>query len=210
MKKNKRISITELVLLIMFSCIIMAMLSGCGPATKNITKTSTDQQVSEKKISDSLTRVITDMKARYESEKKESEYTGIKFQDCPPCAAVTIDSTCNSDSLVKIIRILESVIISKSNELSVAADGSIKASGQLKSYFVSKEKTEKKLLEVQHTNDSLRQVINQQDKQTKTTTVEKIVEKKRGWPWWIWIVAVIIFISGCVFWQKFGKRILSL
>lgn len=175
----------EVILFIVFSAIVMALmvsLPGCT-ATKEVTRTETiydSTAISEK---DSIISVREERIARLENEIKESLHSGVIFRND------TEDNPANP---------------CPENKVEIKPDGSISATGNIKSAMLSKEKAERNYNELKHSYDSLAAV-----KQKEITTVEwreKTVEKqiKRGWQWWLFWVGVIV---GCVGWNYLGSKI---
>lgn len=177
---KRLIGITVLTIILLSMCMISCR------TVKEVAKTETLIDSAAIVERDSLIEANKEITARYEAVKRENEFGGITFNNPPdsiPCPE---------------------------NEVKIHADGSMEAKGNIRSALKTKEKTEKLTVDWQSRYDSLAQVKSKSDTKViqKTFTTTKYVE--RGLPfWYIVLIGVICFIIGCMFWYKYGWKIVK-
>lgn len=155
---------------------VLLALASCTSVKKSIssTKTIVDSTVIDEK--DSIIRVEKSKRERLESELRELQVTGISFD--------TIFLP--GDTII--------------NTVTVRTDGTVDATGRIKSVTVTNQKLQRTLKDLQEDYDSLAQVKQRVETKVITNTVEKTKNVKRTWPWWWFaICAVVGFVLGAVF-----------
>lgn len=163
-------------------------------AGKDIIKT---EYVRDSTVEEQLKKYVQKLTIELDnSEKrvKELEYLGINFKDCPDMdsliAAVRRSNGANLDSVLKVID-------SYRSEVDIAADGAIKARGQLASVTKSKTRLEEEIRQRDTRINELRDSLA--TKKTEVVTKIEIKEKSvRYIPWWVYWLMPIILIIGIV------------
>lgn len=147
---------------------------------KTVTNTVTDSTAVHQR--DSLHKVVTSERLKHEEEIKTIKSTGIVFSDCD---TVIIDSSCNVDSIMTVLRAIR-------NKVRILSDGSIEAEGRIRSAYSNSESLrqynfdlEKKVEDLTLVSDTLTTALH---KERSAKVVNKDV--KRGFPW-LW------FLVGC-------------
>jgi len=188
MKKYIPFEILVAVLIILL--LIIANIS-CK-TTKHIVSDTTKYDSTAIRKADSLSIEISKLSQSYEKLKTEAAKTKIVFQDVP-CPDVVIDSTCNTDSLVKLIRQQEKYIRSLKNTVKVNADGSYELQGQVKEFQASLDKVEKETsnlyienVKLKITKDSLATALSK-----ATSHTEKKVKRTFMGQWWLFPAGMI-------------------
>ncbi len=167
-------------------------------AGKDIIKT---EYVRDSTVEEQLKKYVQKLTIELDnSEKrvKELEYLGINFKDCPDMdsliAAVRRSNGANIDSVLKVMDSFRS-------EVEVAADGAIKARGQLASVTKSKTRLEEEIRQRDTRINELRDSLA--TKKTDVATKVEIKEKSvRYIPWWVyWLMPVILIIGIVAGWR---------
>ncbi len=201
LSKSLFISILSAILLIACSRI----LTSCASVSKNL---STSQSSYDSSYMAQLENNLKEERARrqhLENELREQQFASVTFNDrpCPP--TVIIDSNCNKDSMAKVVEEQRKIIESKSNEVEILADGTIKAKGDLKYANYSRDKLAKRIFAILDSISYLKnnKANNSVSVKTETKTLEKQVVK-----WRIpWLLFALCFIAGCIFWHYLGGKI---
>ncbi len=194
---SKSLFIGILSALLMISC--SRILTSCASVSKNLSKSQSSYDSS---YVAQLENNVTAERARrqhLENELREQQFASVTFNDrpCPP--TVIIDSACNEDSMVKVIEEQKKIIESKSNEVEILADGTIKAKGDLKYANYSRDRLTKQISDLLDTISYLKnkKTSTGVSVKTETETLEKQVVK-----WRIpWLLFALCFIAGCIFWH---------
>ncbi len=179
--------------LIAATVVLLVVFSSCK-AGKDIIKT---EYVRDSTVEEQLKKYVQKLTIEldnYEKRVKELEYLGINFKDCPDMdsliAAVKRSNGANIDSVLKVID-------SYRSEVDIAADGAIKARGQLASVTKSKTRLEEEIRQRDTRINELRDSLA--TKKTEVVTKIEIKEKSvRYIPWWVYWLMPIILIIGIV------------
>lgn len=167
-------------------------------AGKDIIKT---EYVRDSTVEEQLKKYVQKLTIELDnSEKrvKELEYLGINFKDCPDMdsliAAVRRSNGANIDSVLKVMDSFRS-------EVEVAADGAIKARGQLASVSKSKTRLEEEIKQRETHINELRDSLA--TKKTDVVTKIEVKEKSVKYiPWWVyWLMPVILIIGIVAGWK---------
>lgn len=202
--KNKHISVLLAILVILLFLATCFLTSGCGYQRK-LQKLSHEKDSVVTSIRDSTSHVISEIKKTHDSETKQLKNTIAEF-DYTPCPDVVIDSNCNKDSLVKIIRILEARVREQNSTIKVNADGSYELQGKIRSLNFINEFFSKENDVLWKRNDSLSKVKQENKTQVTETVKTKDVQTKVKFPWWL---IAIGFVGGCFFWNFLGNGLKS-
>lgn len=152
----------------------MMLLGWCScTTTKKGTKTSEKIDSSRlENLVDSI-RLLTLENEKLQSELRESIYSGVQFEEEGPYSTKPCDST-------KI----------EPNKVTIRPDGSIEATGRIKSAYSTIDKLTKTIKELYRINDSLRLVKQQVKTETKYVKDTKEKEVKRElFPWYLLVIA---------------------
>ena len=186
--------------------ILIVLLAVCCTSQKHIVTDTTKYDSTAIRKSDSLSLEINKLTQSYEKLKTEAAKTKIVFQDVP-CPDVVIDSTCNQDSLIKLIRQQEKYIKSLKNTVKVNADGSYSLQGQVKEFQISLDKVENETgilytenIKLKATSDSLAFELTKSH-----TVVDRKVKRSFLGQWWLFPLGMIFM--AVIFYRK---RIFSL
>ena len=183
--------------LIAATVVLLVVFSSCK-AGKDIIKT---EYIRDSTVEEQLKKYVQKLTIELDnSEKrvKELEYLGINFKDCPDMdsliAAVRRSNGANIDSVLKVMDSFRS-------EVEVAADGAIKARGQLASVTKSKTRLEEEIRQRDTRINELRDSLA--TKKTDVATKVEIKEKSvRYIPWWVyWLMPVILIIGIVAGWR---------
>lgn len=199
MTANKQNPITWIVIILALPAI--CTLFSCRTSKSFQVKRDTTEEAS-KKTADSLRRVIAVKDSLHTKEVSQLKETGVVFKDRPVYVPVKIPDNAPVDSLIRIIQDQAELMASTENEVLIMADGSIKAKGQLQSASFTSNQKDKEITRLRSMVDSLTQVktVDTAGKKTEHFTGVQIV--KRGWGPWPWILMVVGFVGGCVFWHN--------
>lgn len=179
----KRIILLLTISAFMFSCKV----------TKDVATEKIIVDSSYKRKFDSSIAVNSRMKSSYERQITDLKKNKVQFQKCPPCPAVHIDSTCNKDSMVKIIRQLEAIVASQKQKIKINADGSIEAEGQIASISADMQKIESEnhrldmelAIKKQYT-DSLEQQVTHLKQASQSHTKRSLLNF-----WWLLVIGLV-------------------
>ena len=175
------------------AAVLLVVFSSCK-AGKDVIKT---EYVRDSTVEEQLklyVQKLTIERDNYAKKVSELEYLGISFKDCPDMdsliAAVKRSNGANLDSVLKVID-------SYRSEVEVAADGAIKARGQLASVSKSKTRLEEEIKQrdthINELQDSLA------TKKTEVVTKIEVKEKSVKYiPWWVYWMMPVILIIGIV------------
>lgn len=175
--------------------IALLWLASCT-TTKEVEKTITVDRTDSTAVHqrDSLRLEITKQRIKYEDQIRTIKNTGVVFSDCD---TIIIDSSCNIDSAIRVIKLLQ-------KRVRILADGSIEAEGNIKAAYSNSEnlrqynyELEQHNMELTHLNDSL---IIKLDKYTKVKSTHKDV--KRGFPWFWFIMGGVVFAALQYLWER--------
>lgn len=178
--------------------ILMAVFLPSCKASKEVIKT---EYVRDSTVEEQLklyVKKLTIERDNYAKKVSELEYLGISFKDCPDMdsliAAVRRSNGANIDSVLKVID-------SYRSEVEVAADGAIKARGQLASVTKSKTRLEEEIRQRDTRINELRDSLA--TKKTDVVTKIEIKEKSVKYiPWWVyWLMPVILIIGIVAGWK---------
>ena len=178
--------------------ILMAVFLPSCKASKEVIKT---EYVRDSTVEEQLKKYVQKLTIELDnSEKrvKELEYLGINFKDCPDMdsliAAVRRSNGANIDSVLKVMDSFRS-------EVEVAADGAIKARGQLASVTKSKTRLEEEIRQRDTRINELRDSLA--TKKTDVVTKIEVKEKSVKYiPWWVyWLMPVILIIGIVAGWK---------
>ena len=158
---------------------IALLLASCS-GSRHIQRSNTSQTVTDTREADSLRQVITSLHAHYESLLREQSY-----------ASVIFDTLYLPGDTVRPV-------------VTIQPNGSIQASGRVKSATVTNDRLQRTLSDLQARYDSLYQVKQRTIQTTVTKTVEVDKRIKRGWPWWVWLA---IGAATCWVWMSRYKII---
>ena len=192
-----KLSPRTLAYLIAATVVLMVVFSSCK-AAKEVIKT---EYVRDSTVEEQLKKYVQKLTIELDnSEKrvKELEYLGINFKDCPDMdsliAAVRRSNGANIDSVLKVMDSFRS-------EVEVAADGAIKARGQLASVTKSKTRLEEEIRQRDTRINELRDSLA--TKKTGVVTKVEIKEKSVKYiPWWVyWLMPVILIIGIVAGWK---------
>ena len=192
-----KLSPRTIAFLIAATVVLLVVFSSCK-AGKDIIKT---EYIRDSTVEEQLKKYVQKLTIELDnSEKrvKELEYLGINFKDCPDMdsliAAVRRSNGANIDSVLKVMDSFRS-------EVEVAADGAIKARGQLASVTKSKTRLEEEIRQRDTRINELRDSLA--TKKTEVVTKIEIKEKSvRYIPWWVyWLMPVILIIGIVAGWR---------
>ena len=192
-----KLSPRTIAFLIAATVVLLVVFSSCK-AGKDIIKT---EYIRDSTVEEQLKKYVQKLTIELDnSEKrvKELEYLGINFKDCPDMdsliAAVRRSNGANIDSVLKVMDSFRS-------EVEVAADGAIKARGQLASVSKSKTRLEEEIRQRDTRINELRDSLA--TKKTDVATKVEIKEKSvRYIPWWVyWLMPVILIIGIVAGWR---------
>lgn len=133
MKRNNLEAAINWLALLGSICLLL-MAASCA-TVKEVVKTETKIDSAAARQRDSLLFESIKKEAEYKKQLKEASKTSVLFKEAPPCPDVKIDSTCNRDSLVKIIKQLQAVNANQRNTIKMNADGSWQAAGQIAALY---------------------------------------------------------------------------
>lgn len=173
---------------------IVCFLFGSCRTVKEVTRTEKVYDSTAISERDSIIAVKQERITRLENEIKESQYSGVTFE--PIGGPDSLWGRNNKGEL--------SWFPIEPNKVEIKPDGSIIASGKIKSAVLSKERAERNYAELKQSYDSL--AAAKQKEVVQVQWKEKIVEKevKRGVPWF-WFA--LCFAAGCIFWNYIGSKI---
>ena len=192
-----KLSPRTIAFLIAATVVLLVVFSSCK-AGKDIIKT---EYIRDSTVEEQLKKYVQKLTIELDnSEKrvKELEYLGINFKDCPDMdsliAAVRRSNGANIDSVLKVMDSFRS-------EVEVAADGAIKARGQLASVTKSKTRLEEEIRQRDTRINELRDSLA--TKKTDVVTKIEVKEKSvRYIPWWVyWLMPVILIIGIVAGWK---------
>ena len=192
-----KLSPRTIAFLIAATVVLLVVFSSCK-AGKDIIKT---EYIRDSTVEEQLKKYVQKLTIELDnSEKrvKELEYLGINFKDCPDMdsliAAVKRSNGANIDSVLKVMDSFRS-------EVEVAADGAIRARGQLASVTKSKTRLEE---EIRQRDTRINELLDSlATKKTEVATKVEIKEKSvRYIPWWVyWLMPVILIIGIVAGWK---------
>lgn len=191
-----RIPVWVIITLFIAEVIICSLCSGCK-TTKDIQTAKATFDSTYIKKSDSLLKINSRLKTTYEKQISDLKKNTVKFVNPPPCPTVKIDSTCNQDSMVKIIRQLEAIIASQKNTIKVNADGSYELQGQLRSFQLLQDRKEKQVDSMTIDYNSLQRFKDSVAASKTTVTTSTVKKIKRSFlnSFGFW---ALLFIAGLV------------
>jgi hypothetical protein len=211
-KTMKRKSFPSIILFLvtvaLFVLLFTVIIPGCS-TQKHINTSSASYDSSYVQNLEHDLQTMMEEKSRLESQLHEAEFTTVTF-DSTRCPQITFPVNCDNDSIRNLVNQLNAAINGLNNRIKVYSDGSIEYSGKLNSYKFSKDvqsniiaSQENRITQLEHSLDSSNAHVR-----TETKTVDKVVKKKfmPGFAFWLYLVA---FILGCVFWWKFGSKIIA-
>lgn len=195
-----KLSPRTIAFLIAATVVLLVVFSSCK-AGKDVIKT---EYIRDSAVEEQLklyVQKLTIERDNYAKKVREMEYLGILFKECPDMdsliAAVKRSNGANLDSVLKVID-------SYRSEVEVAADGAIKARGQLASVSKSKTRLEEEIkwkdIQINELRDSL--ATKKTDVVTKVEVKEKSVKYI---PWWVYWLMPVILIIGIVTGWKFRE-----
>lgn len=192
---------TILALFVVSAFLFVMFLCGCT-TTKDVSKQSASVTTDIVKEKDDSIRLLLSVVARYEQEKSESQYNGVKFQDkCDTAALRRILTTGLVPSSV-IDEYLKRLSECK-DEVEFTAEGAFKAKGNLSAAYKQSEKYERQISTLQTKYDSLAKSKQKEITHVvlKTVTVEKHKKKQFLGQWWVMLI--IGFVAGSFAGWKF-------
>lgn len=192
-----KLSPRTLAYLIAAAVVLLVVFSSCKASKDAVKieyrKDSTSEEALRKQV-----QTLTYERDNYAKKVREMEYLGISFKECPDMdsliAAVKRSNGANLDSVLKVID-------SYRSEVEVAADGAIKARGQLASVSKSKTRLEEEIKQLDTQINELRDSLA--TKKTEVVTKVEIKEKSVKYiPWWVyWLMPVILIIGMVAGWK---------
>jgi transcription elongation factor Elf1 len=185
---------------------IVISFTGCGVSKKSVRRQLIQKDSSYSKVVDSLMSVKKLDSVHYETLLKQTRESGVIFDQtkCPPL--VNIDSACNRDSAIKVIRILQGQLEAAQNTVEFYENGVLKkATGKIASANVKVESLQKEISDYKRQIDSLVNIKSKVEVKTET----KIETKDRYVTRWSlsFLFILIAFILGCIFWNWKGNGI---
>ena len=195
-----KLSPRTIAFLIAATVVLLVVFSSCKAAKDTVKieyrKDSSSEEALRKQV-----QTLTYERDNYAKKVREMEYLGISFKECPDMdsliSAVKRSNGANLDSVLKVID-------SYRSEVEVAADGAIRARGQLASVSKSKTRLEEELkwkdIQINELRDSLA------TKKTEVVTKIEVKEKSVKYiPWWVYWLMPAILIIGIVAGWKFRE-----
>lgn len=172
--------------------ITLALFYSCS-TVKEVTKEVVKYDSSYIRKTDSLNLQLISLKTKYEKLKVDASKTGVIFKDVL-CPDVKIDSSCNQDSLVKIVKQQQEYIKSMSNTIKVNADGSKEFRGQIESFSQDIYNLEVTLNQMEFDNMNLRQVNDSLSAEINKFNSHTDISIKRKWftGFGMWIIFLVI------------------
>jgi hypothetical protein len=178
----------------------------CGRVVKETTKTNTVVDSASVKEKDSIIQVKTSVISRLETELRETQYSGISFfrEKDVSKGIGELNTSGEKNSAGSGIG-----TPCPENKVTIKADGSIEASGNIKSASVVKDKLQRALTDLQYKYDSLLEVKEKVQVQIKKETNIVTKFKDRGIPGWFWaaffIGMLISILAGALLHRKLSK-----
>jgi hypothetical protein len=166
---------------------IVGSLGGCTSTRKSQEQTTVNinEQIKEK---DSMIATLQRVISEQEREIRELRYSGVTFQD-----------RCDTSMLRAMLTagLVESSVIDQylkrlsecSDEVEIAADGTIKAKGALKDAFVKQDLYKREINRLTIENDSLKRVKAKESTRDVEVVKWKTETKKiTVFPWYFWLI----------------------
>lgn len=185
--------------------LLLLLMAGCGTEKKLLReKSKTDSST----ISNLQTenRSLKQENTRLESELRQAQYAGVIFDStpCPPVntPAIVVDGRCNVDSVKQALQAFYGSLFE--SRVKVYADGTIEARGRLKSANYTLLMQQRIIAEKDSRIDSFATALASEKKNVKTVDVVVEKEKKRSWPW---LLFIFCFLAGIAFWHRFGYQV---
>lgn len=188
----------------LFAAYLLLFLSACSTSKKTVHKEEINRDSIFQKQIDSLLQVQKETVIIYEKKWEEARKNKVEFDN--PCPTMpNIDSSCNKDSLVQVIRAQDQLLQSMDNEVRLNADGSINAKGRIKYLNTEWTRSEQEKSFWQQKYDSLNKVHSEE----KVQVVERVVTKdKQVTRWQLSLLFILIaFVAGCFFWNWKGNTL---
>lgn len=173
MKRTIIETILVAILYIITGLAFVRIVTGCRTVEKTITKTEYRTDSTHVRENDSLRIVNHDLVMSYEEQIRQYRDAGVIF-DSTPCPDIP-------------------------NTIEISTDGTIKASGSIKSANLNSKTDNKKVERLQQTIDSLTRVKNKESVTVKTEYKNVTRDVKKKFPWF-WLV--VAFISGAILWHN--------
>lgn len=180
--------------------ILTVILCSCS-VHKNISQSKSVTTADLDYLKDSMLQVQKELAITYEKKLDEARKNKVEF--AAPCPTMpNIDSACNHDSLVQVIRAQNDLLQSMQNEIEVNADGSFKAKGRIQFLNTEWKKSESEKSSWENKYDSLYKVHSEEKAQVVTVTeIKDKIVKRTFIPWWVWLICAGVLVVG----WKLGK-----
>lgn len=173
----------------LFLITIIALLLSCN-SSKNVQKNQTKTDSTWYWKAQELSIDIAKLKEENERLQMEFNNNSVVFES-QPCP--NLDSLLSLDSAGR--ENARHTIGALQNQLEVAADGSIRARGAIKSYQSSNEKLLKELNVRDAMIEDYKNKLAEDSGHVKTEIITKTVEKKVQFiPWWMFVIAGLGYV----------------
>jgi len=177
--------------------ITTALIISCK-TSRNIQSTVTTTDSTRTHLVDSFTRVLADETARHQQEIHEITSSGVTF-DNTPCPDLDSLKILLDSAGVANMELWEKdqQIASLKNQVKINRDGSIEASGKIKSAFLTADRMANEANYWHRSSDSLKAANDSLNEQLskKEVVKEKIVERTFI-PWWMFGLLVVALFLG--------------
>ena len=186
--------------------LLLWMCFGCN-TQKHINTEIKSSDITDIKERDSLIAVLRSEISELTNEINQLRYAGVSFQD-----------RCDTAALRRILTegLVDKAVIDDylkqlndcSNEVEIAADGSIKAKGKLKEAFIKEEIYKKAIARWEQKYDSLAKVKQKEVVRvvTKTEKVDRNVKRSFFGQWWLF-PAGMIFMAVIIYRRKIVSKL---
>lgn len=195
---SEGISLFGLMMFAILLIIVALTVASCGTTKKAFEKSTViyDSTVSVE-LRDSLS-VLQKSYERLQQEYNESQYNTVTFDTSSAALVAEISdlkkmvANCDPDAIAR----LNSIIAGLESRVKLNADGSIEASGRLRSANADYRKLLKTNVEISRENDSLRTQLAKKETGVRTVT-ETVTKTKKvtRFPWWWWLFVAVFVIS---------------